>query len=149
MVTGVTLRPWARRDRRSIEHWPPAGVPEHWIARTSNDPARSLAIDVRNHLIGRISLRTINANDASIGIYLHPSWRGHGYGVIALQLLRECSEYQRLFLEVATDNEGAIRAYRRAGWETVSVVERNGYTYWMMEAQCIQHCILSAPYCSS
>jgi RimJ/RimL family protein N-acetyltransferase len=99
----------------------------------------SFAVDLvaEQRLIGRITLRDITAESARLGTYLHPAYTSQGFGAEALTIFcghaDRVLQLARLVLDVACDNERAIRCYRRCGFETVGAVERSGFTFLEME----------------
>jgi pentatricopeptide repeat protein len=135
----VRLRPWLRRDALAQDLWPRYTDPFNslWnIPRTTffTDDLRSgwsiqrhiWAIeDIRQHLIGRISLREIDLRDASarLGISLSPHFVSQGLGTEALQHFLEVYfgplGYSTLYLDVAAFNIRAVRCYERLGFSYV------------------------------
>lgn len=136
----IGIRPWRRRrDRRDIDHWPaysPA-LPAHWLAAAPASGERvSYAIDLLGgHLVGRIGL-LMRADAPRLGIVLHPGNLGSGIGTEALFLLQRIGQQQgwaTLQLDVAAENERAIRCYARTGFVTIGSEWRGGYRYCLME----------------
>lgn len=140
--TTVGLRTWTRRDRSTIGRWPQVSAPAHWadIGPTDGGSRISFAVDalVRGGLIGRISLRDIQEFTAKLGIYLHPTWVGQGYGSQALLALqRHVARHglRWLTLDVAIDNTRAVRVYHKTGWKVIGFVQRGGYDYYEMRIE--------------
>ena len=137
----VALRPWRRRtDRSAIARWPQSELPPHWgLVASSAGPRVSFAVDLvaEPRLIGRITLREITAASARLGTYLHPAYTSQGFGTEALLLFcahaDEVLQLRRLVLDVAVDNERAIRCYRHCRFETVATVTRSGFAFLEME----------------
>lgn len=135
------LRAWhKRRDRRALESWPASTLPASWLAsEPSSSPRISYAIELlpEPRLIGRITLREMEGRAARLGIYLHPSYVGQGYGTAALRLfLRstfEAGDLAAIRLDVAIDNRRAIRCYEKCGFRVVGAVERGDMRLWEME----------------
>lgn len=134
----VRVRKWERRDRSAIEHWPRPELPAGWLdAGAVVGPRVSFAVDTwpAGQLIGRITLRDIQADAARIGIYLHPEWCNQGYGSEALRLVVAAAPQwgiRQLDLDVAADNLRAIRAYQKAGFRVVAALQRGGLLFWEM-----------------
>lgn len=77
---------------------------------------------------GFVLIREAGGDAEVLTVAVHPSWQGRGYGRLLLEeALREL--YARrvvsLYLEVAADNEAALRLYRRIGFDQVG--RRDGY----------------------
>lgn len=137
----VSLRAWHRRkDRSAIEQWPQSELPPHWgLVESSAGQRVSFAIDLaaEQRLIGRITLRDMTPRSARLGIYLHPAYTSQGLGseafAICCQHADRVLQLDCLRLDVAVDNERAIRCYRRCGFELLTTVERQGYQFYEME----------------
>jgi RimJ/RimL family protein N-acetyltransferase len=137
----LRVREWhKRKDRRAIASWPASAIPATWQAiEPSRGPRISYAVELlpEPHLIGRITLRDIQASTAQLGIYLHPSYVGQGYGTAALRLflpsIFEAGELAAIRLDVAVDNRRAIRCYEKCGFRVVGAVERGDVRLWEME----------------
>ena len=137
----VALRPWhTRHDRSAIAQWPQSELPPHWgLVGSPAGPRMSFAVDLvaEPRLIGRITLREITATSARLGAYLHPAYVAQGFGTEALLLFCAHADHvlqlARLVLDVASDNERAIRCYRRCGFATIATVTRAGFTFLEME----------------
>lgn len=139
-LAAIQLRPWTRADRRALAAWPAAHLPLHWqCSGSSSGPRISYAITGPGSiLIGRITLRDIQASAARLGIYLHPAWTGRGYGRQAMTqfgALAATAGYHLLRLDVAMDNQRAIRCYHRCGWKVVMSFCRAEHWYYEMQLE--------------
>ena len=89
----------------------PAGVREPYVAVSGGEVVAQLVLrDIRR-----------DAGTAELGIMIDPARIGQGLGRRILRAFAGyCAEngYRRLTLEVAADNERAIRAYQAAGFVT-------------------------------
>ena len=134
----VGVRPWTRQDRSALARWPSLETPAHWAqSGPVSGPRISYAVDLIPiaQLIGRITIRNQVGGLADLGIYLHPEWLGRGYGPAALLVMQRylfAQDMRALTLDVAVDNDRAIRAYQRAGWEVEGLIERSGHAYHVM-----------------
>lgn len=117
MAAKLIITPWQRRHRRIIDRWPAMPWPAHW-SETDRPTGRrqSWAVELDGVLIGRLSLREITIHQARIGTYLHPEWVGRGVGRQALFVWIAMLQLPKLVLDVAADNERAIRCYRAVGF---------------------------------
>lgn len=141
----VGIRVWGRRDRSELATWPAPDVPAHWraIYPAAEGRRESYAIDAIRPaapptLIGRISLRNMTATSAWLGIYLHPAQCGRGYGPAALRVFQHWLKQEgkrQLWLDVAIDNERAIRAYQKVGWSNVGQRDFGGHVYQVMQVK--------------
>jgi RimJ/RimL family protein N-acetyltransferase len=124
----IAIRLWDRRkDRRAIEHWPAYSpeLPQHWTRSPIPICGERLPFAVvdasSGNLIGRITLRNIADRQARIGIAIHPDRVGQHIGQQALRLLSDhllaAGGFSALLVDVAADNQRAIRCYRVAGFE--------------------------------
>jgi aminoglycoside 6'-N-acetyltransferase len=116
-----SVRAWWRahdeeRVREEILDVPPEGA--------------SFAIEVGGALVGLIQCWEDDNPDyrhASMDIALRPELQGRGIGPDALRTLARYlfgRGHHRLTIDPALANEGAIRAYRRVGFEPVGVMRR-------------------------
>ena len=140
---GVVLRPLADGDSDALFRWindretvvfnsafRPVARADHdrWFAAIRNAPDVRIFAIVRTGdggLIGTCQLLDISRQHRSAQLQIRigePSFRGHGLGTAAV---RELVRYgftelglHRIALTVRTDNERAIRSYRRCGFET-------------------------------
>jgi RimJ/RimL family protein N-acetyltransferase len=122
----ITIRPWHRRKDRAIANgWVEPSLPAHWSLVASVEPRRSFAIVASHGLVGRLTLR----GQCEIGIYIAPRDRGKGYGKEALHVFMRNAGGD-FVLEVATDNQQALRCYLSAGFVATEVIQRpNGFYY--------------------
>lgn len=128
MEPSIAVRPWTRIDRSRVERWERPDLPAHWLTGMVEPGRReSYAIDRGAELVGRITLRGFGViavglepwHVARIGIYLRPDCYGQGIGTAALQAFLELSQLiglDLLRLDVAIDNERAIRCYEKVGF---------------------------------
>jgi RimJ/RimL family protein N-acetyltransferase len=88
-------------------------------------------------LIGRITLRDIASEGARLGIVLEPGFTGQGYGREALAIfcrhIFHSVGLAALWLDVASDNQRAIRCYVASGFRVVGTTDRGGYGFVEME----------------
>lgn len=137
----IGVRPWTRQDRSALARWPSHEIPAHWAqSGPVRGPRVSYAVDILTtaQLIGRITLRNQVGGIADLGIYLHPEWCGQGLGPAALLVMQHylfAQDMQLLTLDVAVDNDRAIRAYQRAGWAQEGRIERSGHAYYVMSVR--------------
>jgi RimJ/RimL family protein N-acetyltransferase len=137
----LRVRAWhKRKDRQAIAAWPASTTPATWQATLpSNDRRISYAVELlpEEQLIGRITLRDFQASTARLGIYLHPAHVGRGYGTTALRLflrtIFDAGELACIQLDVAADNQQAIRCYYKCGFRVVGQVQRGGVIVLEME----------------
>jgi RimJ/RimL family protein N-acetyltransferase len=135
----VRLRPWQRRDTLAQELWPRYNEPfsSLWnIPRsTSFDPDGRQGWSVQRYawaiedgyqrMIGRISLREIDAHESSarLGISLSQHYVSQGLGTEALAIFLDAFfgslGYSRMYLDVAAFNLRAVRCYERLGFEYI------------------------------
>jgi RimJ/RimL family protein N-acetyltransferase len=135
----VRVRPWQRRDTLAQEMWPRYTDPfsSLWnIPRAAffGDELRggwsaqryAWAIeDAQQRMIGRISLREIDARQRSarLGISLSQHYVSQGLGSEALAAFLDYYfgpfGYSTMFLDVAAFNVRAVRCYERLGFEYI------------------------------
>jgi putative acetyltransferase len=100
---------------------------EEWKKRFSQPPdgAYFLVAIAEDKVIGILGLHTAPAQPrrrhaASLGIAVHDGWHGKGAGTAlvaaAVDLADNWLNLRRLELEVYTDNEPAVRLYKRHGF---------------------------------
>lgn len=143
----VAVRMWhQRKDQREMRRWPAHVLPPHWLdAGSANDRRCSYAVDLLDcGLIGRITLRdfsvdSVLGHSARIGMYLHPGYYAQGIGTEALNLFLQYDAslpheaLTHMKLDVALDNQRAIKVYRKAGFRICGMFIRNGHAYLEME----------------
>jgi RimJ/RimL family protein N-acetyltransferase len=137
----VGIREWHQRhDRRQIEHWPEHDQPEQWsqVQRVTSKRI-SFAVDrFLIGLVGRITLRDFDAAELSarLGLYFHPDFCGLGFGTESLLIFCDWQRSQNLHvirLDVASDNQRAMRCYQKAGFQVVDCIQRDGVDFFEME----------------
>lgn len=139
----ILVRPWRRGDTRRHYRWPASTLPAHWIT-PGVDPAidsqrENWAIDCQGSLVGKITLYDHNRHhlhnpSARLGIYLRPGFYGQGIGSGALNLFFAVCSATYLRLDVAADNERAIRCYKRVGFrELCRIHDSHSLVYIEME----------------
>jgi putative acetyltransferase len=106
----------------------PFPSPERWRKHLADPPegAYFLAACVQGEVIGHLGLHT-NPNTprrrhaAWIGIAVRDDWQGKGVGTTLMQVAVDLADrwlnLSRLELQVYTDNDAAIRLYKRFGFE--------------------------------
>jgi RimJ/RimL family protein N-acetyltransferase len=77
--------------------------------------------DHAQQLLGHISLREIvRGQQARLGIGLAPTQKNRGYGTEALRIFLpyffEMLGFQKMVLDVAASNQGAVRVYQKLGF---------------------------------
>jgi RimJ/RimL family protein N-acetyltransferase len=132
----VSLRPWQRRDTLAQELWPRYTEPfsslwnipraisyDDMVGSGWSSQRYAWAVeDGMSRLIGRISLREVNANEASarLGISLAQPFVGQGLGTEALRLFLDHYfgplGFDRMYLDVAAFNRRAVRCYEQLGF---------------------------------
>lgn len=134
----LTISKMVRGDLDQMQRWKPFTEPlsltwnlqwhsraemDHWFMRRSEDPGYLMyAVKLHNgQLIGRLSLRHIHPYESSVlGIAFGSDWVGHGYGTEALRLFApyyfDVLGFRVLLLDVAANNERAIRCYENVGF---------------------------------
>ncbi len=111
---------------------------EFWRKRMAEPPEGyfSLVACVGDELVGQLGLMTFpNAprrrHVAQIGMAVHDDWQGKGIGSslmrAAVDMADKWLNILRLELEVYTDNEPAIRLYKKFGFETEGTLRCFGY----------------------
>lgn len=111
---------------------------EEWFGGIGKDPSH-IVFSIRKHgnlaLLGYIQLTEIHAvfRSAVLGITIgDPANRGKGYGQEALKLCIGFSwndlNLQRLSLLIIGDNQPAMRAYKKVGFEQEGVLKRAAFT---------------------
>lgn len=89
---------------------------------SSNDGSAEFAIEADGRLIGQCGLFEFDhlARTAEVGIALHSSARGQGYGTDALRVLArfgfERHNFRRLHLIAIASNLGGLACYRKVGF---------------------------------
>ena len=87
-----------------------------------------VACDAKRRIAGFAMLRHLGDEAELITIAVDPKWRKKGVGQALLRALFDdllMSPAKRLLLEVAADNQAALRLYTKLGFQKIS--ERQGY----------------------
>ncbi len=111
---------------------------ESWRKRLAEpaDGYFGLVACMGNELVGQIGVMTSphsprRRHVAQIGMAVHDDWQGKGIGSALMQAAIELAEQwlniSRLELEVYTDNEPAIRLYKKFGFVTEGTLRRFAY----------------------
>jgi putative acetyltransferase len=134
---GIAVRGATREDARAL--WEihtcrgvvgvtlqlPYQSPEEWERRLAEPRPNTyqLVAEVEGWVVGGLGLsvgRGRRAHVAGIGMGVHDAYQGRGVGtalmVAAIELAERWLGVHRLELEVFTDNEPALRLYRRFGF---------------------------------
>jgi RimJ/RimL family protein N-acetyltransferase len=80
------------------------------------------AVETDGRLVGQVSMFHVDplARTAEVGIALHPSARGQGYGTDALRILVrfafERCNLRRVYLTALASNAGGLACYRKVGF---------------------------------
>jgi len=122
---------------------------EVWRKRLAEPPEGlfSLLACVENEVVGQLGLHTLPNNPrrrhaGQIGMAVRDDWQGRGAGTAlmraAVDLADRWLNLSRLELEVFTDNEAAIRVYKKFGFTIEGTLIRFAYrdgqyvdTYYM------------------
>lgn len=134
---GVLLRPVepadagrlrAIRSRPEVAGW--WGPPEDDFPFGDDDEAVRFAVLVDGRVAGLIQYGEEEDpmyREAWIDVFLDPEVRGRGLGVQAIELLvghlLDDLGHHRITIDPAVDNRAAVRAYQKAGFRTVGVLE--------------------------
>jgi L-phenylalanine/L-methionine N-acetyltransferase len=80
-----------------------------------------LVAEVEGEVVGSIGLNVNQAarraHSASIGMGVRDDWQGKGVGTAVIDLADKWLNIKRLELEVYTDNEPALKLYKKFGFE--------------------------------
>jgi aminoglycoside 6'-N-acetyltransferase len=135
----VTLRPMTEADLPPLATMlSEPGVREWWFAPTvpklrewmfGDEDARPFAIELDGTLIGLIVYYEEDDPEyrhATVDLSLGSAWLGQGLGTDALRTvaryLFEERGHHRITIDPAVDNERAVAAYRKVGFEPVGVL---------------------------
>jgi L-phenylalanine/L-methionine N-acetyltransferase len=111
---------------------------EFWRKRLA-EPAEgviNLVACVENELVGQLGLHTLPNNPrrrhvGQIGMAMRDDWQGKGAGRALMQAAMDLADkwlnLVRLELEVYTDNEPAIRLYKKCGFEVEGTLVRYAF----------------------
>ena len=111
---------------------------EVWRKRLAEPPEGlfSLLACVENEVVGQLGLHTLPHNPrrrhvGQIGMAVRDDWQGRGAGTALMQAAVELADrwlnLSRLELEVYTDNEPAIRLYKKFGFAIEGTLVRFAY----------------------
>ncbi len=111
---------------------------EQWLrgktAFSRNERSWAICISESHEHIGNIYLKEIDwvARHARLSMFIgDPAHRSKGYGRVAVRLMTEhafkCLGLLRVHLIVLADNEPAIRAYKKCGFQTEGRLRRHAY----------------------
>jgi L-phenylalanine/L-methionine N-acetyltransferase len=78
------------------------------------------------------------------GLAIHPAYAGKGFGLKMMQEIVELARqqgYKRIELSVATENLGAIKLYKKVGFEEEGIMRR--YTYLKSEGRFLDELLMS------
>ena len=78
------------------------------------------------------------------GLAIHPDYTGKGFGVKMMQEIIELANqqgYKRIELSVAAENLGAIKLYKKVGFEVEGVLRK--YTYLKREQRFLDELLMS------
>ena len=110
--------------------------PEKWKGwveggATARDQATFVAEDPSGRLNGMVGVFSLEGHPHIWGMWVHPSYRGHGVGGA---LLEECLRWighafppGEILLEVNPEQEAAVRIYLRAGFVFNGVTQPLGH----------------------
>jgi putative acetyltransferase len=111
---------------------------ELWRQRLSNVPAGTynLVAVVDKKVVGQLGLHTFpntprRKHVGTIGMGVHDNWQGKGIGTALLSACIDMADnwlnLLRLELEVYTDNEAAIRLYKRFGFVHEGTLSKHAF----------------------
>lgn len=148
--TATTLRPIRRDDadilaeilaEPEVSRWWPRYDPER-VKRelVEGEGTTVLVIEADGQVVGSVQYVEESAPDyrhASMDVFIHPDWHGKGIGTdavrtVARHLIHDRGHH-RLAIDPATNNERAIRTFKRVGFQPVGVMrqyERNAEGEW-------------------
>src|SRR5262245_27067580 len=100
---------------------------EHWRKRLAEPPEGmfGLVACAENEVVGALDVYTFPTRPrrrhvGQIGMAVRDDWQGHGVGRALMQAAIDLADkwlnLQRLELEVYTDNEPAVRLYKKCGF---------------------------------
>ena len=118
-----------RRIRQTPEVWRWWGELEADFPLADEPGATRLTIEIDGAVAGMAEYHEEcepRYRHAGIDIFLDPAWHGQGFGSQAVRRVAEHligeRGHHRITIDPATDNVAAIRAYERAGFQTVGVM---------------------------
>ena len=123
----ITLRPATAEDAVEVSRLlgaafgPPAPGP---LDRLASEQEPTLLVDSGGATVGTVRLTRHGDEAAIYGLAVDPAWQGRGIGRAVLeqvcdQLRREGA--RRVGLEVAVDNERALRLYTSVGFRAITI----------------------------
>lgn len=135
----IQLRPVVEGDRKSLSAilaepdvarwWVHEDVPTTVAGVFDDDDEVRLAIVVEGVVVGLIQYAEENTPDyrhAGLDLFVGGAWQGRGIGPDAIRLvaryLIQVRGHHRLIIDPAVDNERAIRAYEKVGFQRVGVM---------------------------
>lgn len=139
----ILLRPTAPADAADLFRILSTPEVERWwrrwdIARVEaeliggDDETEVLAIVLEDRVVGAIQFGEENDPEyrhASLDLFLDPAFHRQGLGPDAIRTLAryliDARGHHRLTIDPATDNEAAIKAYRKVGFRVVGVMRRH------------------------
>lgn len=149
-MTEITIRGTEPSDAEAIARifemprvvWGTMQLPypsvEHWRKRLADPPdgLYGLVATVDNQVVGSITLRTFPHNTrrkhvAELGMMVRDDWQGKGVGTelmrAAIELADKWLNVTRIELEVYTDNEPALRLYKKFGFEIEGTLRQHAF----------------------
>jgi L-phenylalanine/L-methionine N-acetyltransferase len=78
------------------------------------------------------------------GLAIHPAYAGKGFGLKMMQEIIDLAnqqDYKRIELSVATENLGAIKLYKKVGFEEEGIMRK--YTYLKSEGRFLDELLMS------
>ena len=78
------------------------------------------------------------------GLAIHPAYAGKGFGLKMMQEIIDLANqegYKRIELSVATENLGAIKLYKKVGFEEEGIMRK--YTYLKSEGRFLDELLMS------
>jgi ribosomal protein S18 acetylase RimI-like enzyme len=95
------------------------GVPSDLLDRPPSDSERTLVLELEGSVVGTMRVTRQESTGAIYGFVVDPAWRRRGIGRNALRsVCRQLREegVHRIGLEVATENDSALRLYTSLGF---------------------------------
>jgi len=111
---------------------------EQWRKRMAEPPEGlvSLVVCVESEVVGQLSLQAFpnrprRRHVGEIGMAVRDDWQGKGAGTALMQAAVDLADkwlnLTRLELEVYTDNEPAIRLYKKCGFTIEGTLAQNSF----------------------
>ncbi len=131
---GLHIEPAQARDAEAVAKLHAAGFYRGWPREdfaayiAGEGTPVYVACDKKRKIAGFAMLRHLGEDVELITIAVDPRWRRKGVGAALLRAMLDdllMSPAKRLLLEVAADNQAAIKLYGKFGFEKIS--ERQGY----------------------